>query len=124
MGKDKSRDIPEGDPAFGIRFLNQGFSPESIQIKPRKYDVSISLYGIEGRLLAVIREGLINLVPANVDISISSDETTEEKIQPVVDSWDVANLMMERGLLDPSLRKGFVEELEKERFTISRSEDV
>lgn len=43
---------------------------------PRIYDVTISLYGLEGRDLARLREVILVQVPANVDISISSDEQT------------------------------------------------
>ena len=107
---------------------DRGFVPfplSEMTTTPRKYDVSISLYGIEGRLLATIREGLINLVPANVDISISSDETTQKEVQlPIVGNWDVANMLMERGLLDASLRPDFVKVMDQEQFMVSRSEDV
>jgi hypothetical protein len=45
-----------------------------LDIRPQKFNVTISFYGMSGRLFGTVRQMVMNMVPADIDVSISSEK--------------------------------------------------
>lgn len=81
---------------------NVPFEPLKVNVIDRRYDATISFYDIRGRDLARLREVVLSLLPATVDISFSSDEKTQTNESP---SYTAAQASEDLFYDDDTLRK-------------------